>query len=561
MRGFVTAPANVGSPDPDDGFRGPYKEAWKRGKADGSDIDFVVTITSRDVAGMIADSNHPAKLFGIVECPLLSPEPLGVHGGDFSLFVPEPDEVETRKMTYRMVLQSEENETYFFDGFKHIHDDRGFDSIRDTTELYVDIYRGVDSRGELVAQGMLRIKFVDFLKQLNTLKVTGDLPYGQRMKHLAFFGKFFAGTLHNTYGGIVSELTTFGDRMQVRARRPLVPPPSEVHGVMTSDNVELRLTRMRGGDRGPVILAPGFGVSTLSFTIDTVPVNFPEYLCAQGFDVWLFDYRFSPDLPSATRSSDIDDVAEIDWPAAIHFVRARTGRDSVQVVGHCVGSLSFLMSVTGGSISGVRSAICSQLTLHPVSWWENRLKARIPVPEFFEAVGIHRINLSARPDWRSNIVDTLIQAVPIPAGEDCNHPVCRRIFSVYGPSYAHAQLNDATHEAIHEMFGAVAVEPFEQFSDMVRAGLAVNRAGDPIYTERLDRIDFPTLFIAGEHNKIFYPATSQRTFEAVREVSDTPEIFERWVIPDYAHMDVFMGKNAVTEVYPRLLEFLERTEE
>ena len=560
MRGWVTSPANVGAPDPDDGFRGPYREAWKRGKADGSDIDFVVTIVSRDVEFMIADPRHRAKLFGVVECPLLSPEPLGAHGGDFALFEPEPGEVETKKMKYQMVLQAEDNTEYFLDGFKHIHDDRGFDSWRDTTELYVDIYRGVDTSGELVAQGMLRIRFGDFWKQLNTMKITGDLPYGQRLKHLAHFGKFFAGALYNTYGGIVSELSSFEDRMQVRARRPLVPAPSEIHHVETSDGIKIRLTRMSGGDRGPVILAPGFGVSTLSFTIDTVPLNFPEYLCAQGFDVWLMDYRFSPELPSAIQGYNIDDVAEKDWPAAVHFVRTHTGRESVQVVGHCVGSLSFLMGVTGGSLTGIRSAICSQLTLHPVSWWENRLKARIPVPEFLEAIGIHRINPSARPDWRSNIVDTLIQAVPIPAGEDCNHPVCRRIFSVYGPSYAHAQLNDATHDAIHEMFGPVAVEPFEQFADMVRAGLAVNRAGDPIYTERMDRIDFPTLFIAGEHNKIFYPATSQRTFEAIREVSDTPEIFERWVIPDYAHMDVFMGKNAVKDVYPRLLEFLERTE-
>jgi hypothetical protein len=44
----------------------------------------------------------------------------------------------------------------------------------------------------------------------------------------------------------------------------------------------------------PVILAPGFMTATAAFAADTVSTDVVEYLTAQGYDVWLFDYRGSP---------------------------------------------------------------------------------------------------------------------------------------------------------------------------------------------------------------------------------------------------------------------------
>ena len=72
-----------------------------------------------------------------------------------------------------------------------------------------------------------------------------------------------------------------------------------MHFFRTDDDVELRLTRFNGGPKGPVILSPGFGNSGHAFLIDTVEQNFPEYLHAHGYDVWVLDYRASPSLESA----------------------------------------------------------------------------------------------------------------------------------------------------------------------------------------------------------------------------------------------------------------------
>src|SRR5919201_5911691 len=112
-------------------------------------------------------------------------------------------------------------------------------------------------------------------------------------------------------------------------------PRAEVHPVPTSDGTEVRLTRYRMGDKGPLVMAPGYGNAARAFAVDTVPKNWVQYLGEHGYDVWLFDYRASPDLPSAGTQFTVDDIAQRDWPAAVEIVRGETGRASVQALGHC----------------------------------------------------------------------------------------------------------------------------------------------------------------------------------------------------------------------------------
>jgi cholesterol oxidase len=78
-------------------------------------------------------------------------------------------------------------------------------------------------------------------------------------------------------------------------------------------------------------------------------------------------------------------------------------------------------------------------------------------------------------------IDVLAWKVPIPSGEECKNPLCRRVFSIFGPSYAHAQLNNATHTALAEMFGCVSLRPFEQLSLMMQQAKAVDSEGRDVY--------------------------------------------------------------------------------
>src|SRR4051794_34881853 len=132
-------------------------------------------------------------------------------------------------------------------------------------------------------------------------------------------------------------------------------PPAEVHSVPTSDGTEVRLTRYKFGNKGPLVLAPGYGNAARAFALDTVPKNWVQYLGEHGYDVWLFDYRASPDLPGSFTQFTVDDIALRDWPAAVDMVRRETGTDEIQALGHCIGGVPPFLAVGGGG-EGVRRA-------------------------------------------------------------------------------------------------------------------------------------------------------------------------------------------------------------
>ena len=125
-------------------------------------------------------------------------------------------------------------------------------------------------------------------------------------------------------------------------------PEPEVHAVPTSDGTEVRLTRYRMGTKGPSCSRRATATPRARSRSTRCPRTSSQYLGEHGYDVWLLDYRASPDLPSSYTQFTVDDIALRDWPAAIDTVRRESGEDSVQAMGHCVGGLSLFMAIGGG---------------------------------------------------------------------------------------------------------------------------------------------------------------------------------------------------------------------
>src|SRR3954466_9712284 len=210
------------------------------------------------------------------------------------------------------------------------------------------------------------------------------------------------------------------------AARSTALPRAEVHDVTTSDGTEVRLTRYRMGSKGPLVMAPGYGNAARAFAVDTVPKNFVEYLGEHDYDVWLLDYRASPDLPSSWTQFTVDDIALRDWPAAVEGVRRETGAESVQALGHCVGGLSLFMAI-GGGLQGLRSATFSALAGHPIPTVGNQIRAEIRLAPLFKALGIKGLDTKYDPDSLSDkAVEALMRVVPFRHVYD--HPVARRIY-------------------------------------------------------------------------------------------------------------------------------------
>jgi cholesterol oxidase len=537
MRGFLSP-----------GVTDDYRNGFVRGQQEASPFEFTVTVTIDDVERMTQDPRHAGRIAGTVRAPEISPEPLTVTEGHFHLLVRDPDTPLTRRMIYRLSLLGVDGTPYYMEGFKLIHEDRGLDVWADTTTLYVDLHEGTDPTGTLLGKGIVHIHLNDFRRQLMGMRPINARSKVEGAKALARFGLFFGGALSEIFAGPFSLADAVHDA-PVRRRRQLRLPEPTVHTFDTSDGVQLRLTRHQGGTKGPVILSPGFATPAASFTIDTTETNLAEYLVEHGYDIWLFDYRASPALPSALTQFSLDEIAAWDFPAAVEAVRERSGADSVQVMAHCLSSSAFLMSLASG-LEGVRSGVASQATLHLRVPAVNRARSTLRFGHVVKGLGFDTVTTEVHADggWGEKLLDQVLRLYP--AGrERCNNPVCRRILLLYGEVYDHDQLNDATHEALHEIFGIANLTTLNHVGTAVNHGRMVTYHGEDAYLPHLDRMKLPLAFLHGEHNRLFTPEGSELTYNALREVNG-PDNYVRHVIPGYAHMDCFIGKNAARDVYP-----------
>ena len=548
MRGFF-------SPSVKDGR---YEEAERLGKQEQTPFEFTLTITADDVDQFTSDPNHQATMTGTATAPSLSPDPMSVSGGVFNLFVNDPAHADTRKMLYRMKLRTTAGRDLLFTGFKTVPRDTVNQAWPQLSTLYITIRDGVDDAAPIVGQGILHILPADFQKQLRSLETPGATTLAERARAFTKFSQFFSSVVWRAYGGPFAGPTVFDKDAPPRERRPLRVDPPEVHTVTTSDGVALRLTRYRGGSKGPVILAHGLGVSSLIFSIDTIDTNMLEFLFAKGYDVWLLDFRASIDLPASRAAATGDDVATKDYPAAVNEVRRLTGANDVQMVVHCWGSTTFVMAMLAG-LQGVRSAVCSQIATHIRTPIATRVKTGLHLPTVLQAIGVSSLTAYAdnHEGLLERVYDGALNLYTTDAQNRCSSATCHRITFMYAPLYQHPQLNDATHSVLHEMFGVANMQSFVHLERLTNKGQLVNFDGDNVYMPHLDRLALPICFIHGAKNECFLPESTELTVDALRRVNG--DRYERHLIDGYGHIDCIYGKDAARDVYPIVSDFLDRT--
>ena len=160
-----------------------------------------------------------------------------------------------------------------------------------------------------------------------------------------------------------------------------------------------------------------------------------------------------------------------------------------------------------------------------------------------------------RARWKDQALERLLQRYPVQ--EPCDNPVCRRVVFIYGESYKHSQLNKETHDAVGEFFGVSSLTALKHLGVIVREGHVVDKDGKNVYLPHLDRLAIPIAFIHGADNKIFFPKGSEITYNILREANGE-DLYVRHVIPEYAHMDAFVGQDTSRDVYPIILGELEK---
>jgi len=554
MRGYFSTQAEAGED------LESYRIANQSGEAADSTMAFTLTIASHDLDNMLNKPEHPATISGTVVCQSLSAEPLTASEGVFNLFERMPSPPDTRHMIYSMRLSSEEGKEYFFKGYKLVKDDDNvFDIWPDTSTLYVTVYEGKDDKGQMFGKGILHIRPADFAKQMTTMTVTNASSSTEKLEAVARFGKFFAGVLWESYSGIF--YNPKDAKSAVREKRPLRVCDPEVFGLKTEDGVHLRLTRYQGGSKGPVMLVHGLGVASSIFSTDLIDTNLLEYLYAHDYDVWLLDFRVSILLPAAEQQSNGDQIAQYDFPAAVSKIQAITGAESIQAVVHCYGATTFFMSMLAG-LQGIRSIVSSQIATNIVVPTATKVKTGLHMPGFLDKLGIH--SLTARvPDGGGSLMTHLydkalsVYALAEAQGQ-CQSDSCHRITFMYASLYRHETLNDRLHSHLGELFAEANMQTLEHLAEMCRKGLVVNFEGKDIYMPNIDRLNLPILFISGAQNECYLPESTEITFNLLREKFDATQ-YSRQVIEGYGHIDCIFGRKAAQDVFPYIVEHLNKT--
>jgi hypothetical protein len=126
-----------------------------------------------------------------------------VERGSFNLLVEKVDAAK-KQMLYRLHFRDPEGRPLTLSGHKEVIGDPASDPWRETTTLYTRILRGHveandDAGAESVAEGIITVHLLDFLKQLTTFRVEGG-TLAIRTSALARFGRLFMGKLWDVYG-------------------------------------------------------------------------------------------------------------------------------------------------------------------------------------------------------------------------------------------------------------------------------------------------------------------------------------------------------------------------
>lgn len=188
-----------------------FERGAKLGHQQGTFLHCHMTIKVDGVNRFVTRPEHQAAIEGTVHIEALGGA-LPIKSGVFNLLVDAPD-YSQKKMLYRLFFDDGAGKPLTLSGYKLVWDDPGFDVWSDTSTLYTLIYQGTveadaEAGATVVAAGIIRIRFGDFLKQLTTFRVEAP-TLADRAAALGRFGQLFLGKLWDVYAREIVSVSPF----------------------------------------------------------------------------------------------------------------------------------------------------------------------------------------------------------------------------------------------------------------------------------------------------------------------------------------------------------------
>ncbi|MDQ7783388.1 MAG: alpha/beta fold hydrolase [Desulfomonilaceae bacterium] len=317
----------------------------------------------------------------------------------------------------------------------------------------------------------------------------------------------------------------------------------------TSDGRRLAVHRYQPSEKAagfPVILCHGLGGNLHCFDLQGAPSP-AQFLKKAGRDVWALELRGSgsSDRPgvwisNVPHSWGFDDHLEYDVPAAIDYVLERTGAPAVHWVGHSMGGMLAEAYLSRRNDHRIASATAIG---SPADF------SKILRPVFDGLMGLRwvlRLLPFAPMTYMAKLVVPIVHRLP-PAVQGLFHPpnidpvVAKRIVAV----------------------GSPMLIPSELWLDLawfLEKGYPADKNGEP-YLKNLPHSTVPLLLISGSKDVMAPPASvcgaSQPGYDQGERQCVTCGR-DAGCKEDYGHIDLLIGKDAETEVYPVILDWLRK---
>ena len=329
---------------------------------------------------------------------------------------------------------------------------------------------------------------------------------------------------------------------------------------LAGDGRPLNLINVRGVKapaKCPVLLVHGAGVRANIFRAP-VETTIVDALIAEGYDVWLENWRASIDFPANPWT--LDQAALYDHPHAVKTIIAETGSPTIKAIIHCQGSTSFTMSAMAGLMPEVTTIVTNAVSLVPIVPWFSSVKLNCLLPI------VKLLSQYLNPHWGVDAPTLFAKFITLVVNifhHECNNAVCKQVSFTYGSGFpalwSHENLNEETHEWLKEEFNAVPLTFFDQITRCVRHKHLVSIEGlsglPADYCESPPKTDARFAFFAGTNNRCFLPDSQVKAFNYFNGLRK--DYHSLHVIENYGHLDVFMGKNAARDTFPLIIQELD----
>ena len=540
-------------------------------------FEFNIKISIENLESFIADPQHSTEVSGVINCSYFKGECSLLPESKFQIFTKDDDDSDdqTKYMRYFLYFNYNGNKYTFF-GEKIISKDDGVDYWNATTRLYCTIFceqTGTSQIKNVVAKGILNLSPGNLFSEIQTFRAKGK-NLQQKGTNLIQFMKFFGTQLWE------QKKFNIIPKQKNKKHYPIYPYYTDSgvteckknsYLIETDDGLGLHLQRFSKNSTGDVVLLLHGLTTSSDMFIMPEHENIVSYLHKNGFgDVWSLDWRGSMRYPYnlIPNNYTIDDVALFDIPKALEKIRLECEEDvKIHVICHCVGSISFFMTLCSGLAGDIASVTSNSVSLVQKvgKWSQFKLDYAPWIVSNLTPFNYLLPSWSRLPIPWYNPQKLLAKAVSL-AHPECNQAACHMLSFMWGTGrpacYLHENLDKETHARVGDLFGGVGVNYYKHISQMVKNGSSISysqnlgkpeyKALSSNYLKDAKQIKVPILLITGSDNRVFENSNTL-AYEMLKSKGVSCELR---VIPNYGHQDTFMGKNSAHDVFPYILNFL-----